>query len=81
MRRRIWLATALAVGTACLVLAQALAAQGQKREDGFPYGDLTEVRLEGQLISLGEAMAGKYGAKIAGGEARKQIGFATPEGE
>jgi hypothetical protein len=55
-------------------------AYGQKPGDtGFPYGDLTEVTLKGRLISLGDELARKYGAKVPPGTPA-QWGFATPEG-
>lgn len=65
-----------------LLAAGVLRAQGQKAGDvGFAYGDLKEVTLRGQLISLQDEMAKKYGARIAGAGPEKQWGLALPEGQ
>jgi hypothetical protein len=45
---------------------------------GFPYGDLKERTLQGKLVSLGDELARKYGARAAGSE--KQWALALPEG-
>ncbi len=48
---------------------------------GAPYGDLKEVRLEGRIILLGEEMARRYGAKLAGAGPDLQRALAGPLGE
>jgi hypothetical protein len=44
------------------------------------YGDLKEVTLQGKLISVGDEMARKYGARLPPGT-EKQWGLASPEGQ
>lgn len=57
--------------------APALAAQ-EKR--GGEYGDLKLVAVQGKIVSLGEEMARKYGARATGAGPEKQLGLVTPEG-
>lgn len=59
----------------------AAATATQKRPEGFPYGDLTEGAFQGTLLSLGDVLARKYGARVAGGNAERQLALAGPEGE
>lgn len=53
---------------------------GGKPVDGG-YGDLKEITLQGRLVSLGDELSRKYGARIAGGAAEKQWAMALPEGQ
>jgi hypothetical protein len=71
-----WLLTAAAVS----LVAGSLRAQNNGAA-GFTYGDLKEVTLQGKLVSFGDEMARKYGARTAGGAAEKQWGLALPEGQ
>src|SRR5437870_1626491 len=70
-------AAVLALGTA----AGALRAQNRPGDVGFPYGDLKEVTLQGKLISLGDELARKYGARTTGASPEKQWALALPEGQ
>jgi hypothetical protein len=60
----------------------ALQARAQKPGDvGFPYGDLKEVTVRGRLVSLGDELSRKYGARVRGGAAEEQLALALPEGQ
>ena len=73
---------AMALAGIVLLGAGALCARAQKPgEVGYPYGDLKEVTLQGRLLSLGELLARKYGARTAGGGPEKQWALVLPEGE
>jgi hypothetical protein len=66
------------------VLAVSFIAQAQNQKPGdagFSYGDLRQVTLQGKIISLGDEMTRKYGARIAGAGAEKQWALALPEGQ
>jgi hypothetical protein len=78
MKTALW-GTALLAGA--LLLSGAPRAQDNPADRGFPYGDLKEVTLQGKLISLGDAMARKYGARLTGAGPEKQWAFALPEGQ
>lgn len=52
-----------------------------RRPEGFPYGDLTEIRIRGRLVHLQDEMARKYGSKVIGGSSERQLALATPSGE
>jgi len=47
--------------------------------EGFPYGDLKSITLQGSVIDLNAVLAGKYGARIEPGAPRTRA-LATPEG-
>ncbi|HEU4752982.1 MAG TPA: hypothetical protein VFU47_07720 [Armatimonadota bacterium] len=73
-----WIAAGMAAG---MGLGAGLQAWAQKPGDvGFPYGDLKEVTLRGRLVSLGEELSRKYGAKRTAG-APAQWALALPEGQ
>jgi len=74
----LWTAAAAAV---TLLACRMLPAQSSGGDSGFSYGDLKQVTLQGRLISLGDAMARKYGARTAGAGAEKQWTLALPEGQ
>jgi hypothetical protein len=67
-------------GFAALLSALGLAAGLRAEQKPGTFGDLKDVTLRGQVVSLGDEMAQKYGARIAPG-AVKQWGLATPEGQ
>jgi len=59
-----------------------LRATAQKAGDqGFSYGDLREVTLRGRLVSLGEELSRKYGARTAGAGPEGEWALALPEGQ
>jgi hypothetical protein len=76
--RWVWLAAGALAGVA---LGGFRAAAQQPGDLGFPYGDLKEVTLRGRLVSLGEELPRKYGARAAGGAAQTQWALALPEGQ
>jgi hypothetical protein len=76
--RWVWLAAGVAAGAA---LGCFRAAAQQPGDVGSPYGDLKEVTLRGRLVSLGEELSRKYGARTAGGVAQSQWALALPEGQ
>ena len=75
MRRAPWTVTLSAVA---VLLAAGAGLRAQQKPGS--YGDLKEVTLQGKLISVGDEMARKYGAKLPPG-AEKQWGLATAEGQ
>jgi hypothetical protein len=73
---------AAGLGAGLLLGGSALRVGAQKGagEVGFPYGDLKEVSVAGRVISLGEVLARKYGARSPVGTPH-QVALASPEGQ
>ena len=81
MRPSTWIPWALAAASLSLLAGGTLRAQNAAGDAGFPYGDLKEVTLQGKVISLGDEMARKYGARVAGAGPETQWALALPEGQ
>src|SRR5919202_14498 len=81
MRAPGWVFWTAAVAAVSLLACRMLPAQNNGGDAGFSYGDLKQVTLQGKLISLGETMARKYGARTTGAGPEKQWALALPEGQ
>lgn len=68
----------IALAAAAVLAAGALCAQERK---GGERGDLKIVTLQGRVVSVGEEMAQKYGARTAGAGPEKQWVLVGPEGQ
>lgn len=79
MRQAFTRFTAAALLGLSVLAGAGLRAQEQAGEGKF--GDLKDVTLRGKLVSLGEEMSRKYGARVIGAGPEKQWGLALPEGE
>ena len=79
--KRGWALWAAAAVSVSLLAGGTLRAQNNAGDSGFSYGDLKEVTLQGRVISLGDEMARKYGARVIGAGTEKQWGLALPEGQ
>lgn len=66
------------IAAALLTLAAGAGIRAQQKPGA--YGDLKEVALQGKLVSLGEELARKYGARPLATGAVVQWGLASPEG-
>jgi hypothetical protein len=64
-----------------LLLPVAFGAGLAAQDLGFPYGDLKEITLRGKLVSLGDELSRKYGARVTGGAPQAQLALALPEGQ
>ena len=81
MKQPAWLPWTITAAAVSLLAGASLRAQNNPGDVGFPYGDLKEVVLQGKLVSLGDEMARKYGARTTGAGAEPQWALALPEGQ